>query len=247
MSKPTPDPYDPIVEYDPSIIPDDPPITPGDDEFLPTGKHEFMPSYQDGKWESRPDPTLWQLGVVLTSDEEKENPPPRLRDAYHAVRDHPTVAGIMHYALELFPNHVCFTTATVVRIKLWLQVKHGFRMSDVGQVTLVEVERLLRGAIDVATDAAKGEVSTVSQPGAEEPPAGRPLGTVNQRMLEEIEKNPECIHWSQRYWATYLDCGTTAVNDAPAWQRILQLRANAKAVRIANDRSRKSERSPRRR
>jgi hypothetical protein len=236
MSKPISDEYDPI--------------TPGDDECDAMGKHECMPSYQDGRWEARPGAlTLWHLGVVLTSDEEKRNPPPELRDAYHAVRDHPAVAGIMHYALELFPNHVRFATATMGRLKLWLQVEQGFRPPDVGQVTLVEVERLLREEIEAARAATAAKAAaappTLSRDQPSDPEqnlewialavgdpttievikiASNKSRPGEERMIAILRLDSRYEGWESPQWGRLLDVNPAAVRQYDTWKKLQAMR-----------------------
>jgi hypothetical protein len=51
-----------------------------------------------------------------------------------------------------------------------------------------------------------------------------PTGTVNQRMLEAMQQNPESVAWSQRTWADHLGCSPSAVAGADAWQAVLRAR-----------------------
>jgi hypothetical protein len=60
----------------------------------------------------------------------------------------------------------------------------------------------------------------------------RGKGTVNQRMLEHLQANPESAYWTQREWANHLGCSAPAVAGAPAWQNVKIVRALAKAERL---------------
>ena len=62
-------------------------------------------------------------------------------------------------------------------------------------------------------------------------PARRPA-TVNERMLAQLEADPERIGWSARKWASALDCTAGAVHAAPAWRRIMTARALNRAERV---------------
>jgi hypothetical protein len=62
--------------------------------------------------------------------------------------------------------------------------------------------------------------------------APRQSGTVNQRMLDELNRNPGSVKWPQRKWANVLCCSPAAVADAAAWQTILTARALAEAQRL---------------
>jgi hypothetical protein len=60
----------------------------------------------------------------------------------------------------------------------------------------------------------------------------RKRGTVHQRMLDEIHKNPNSISWSQRQWSKHLHCSAGAIAAAPAWQTVKKARAISKAERL---------------
>ncbi len=61
-------------------------------------------------------------------------------------------------------------------------------------------------------------------------------GTVNQRMLEEMNRTPESALWSLPKWARFLKCAKSTVSVSPAWEK-------CKAVRVFQ----KFEREERRR
>jgi hypothetical protein len=70
----------------------------------------------------------------------------------------------------------------------------------------------------------------------EEPPAGgargSKRGTVNQRMLEQLQRDPTSAYWTQRKWAGFLSCRPSAVAKAPAWQTAKAARALAIVDRL---------------
>jgi hypothetical protein len=83
--------------------------------------------------------------------------------------------------------------------------------------------------------AAQSEPETAEAP---EPGAAKARrGSVNQRMLETIHRDPSSVEWTQRKWAEYLGCQPSAVAQAPAWQTIKTARALAAVDRM--DRPRK--------
>jgi hypothetical protein len=61
---------------------------------------------------------------------------------------------------------------------------------------------------------------------------GGKRGTVNQRMLEELQRNPLSAHWTQRKWATVLKCSPAAVAKAAAWGNVKTVRAMAYVDRL---------------
>jgi hypothetical protein len=67
--------------------------------------------------------------------------------------------------------------------------------------------------------------------------AGR--GTVNQRMLDLLQGDPDSCTWTQRQWSERLRCAPSAVAKAPAWRTIRNARALYAADRIERDRRRR--------
>jgi hypothetical protein len=62
-------------------------------------------------------------------------------------------------------------------------------------------------------------------------------GTVNQRMLEGLQEDPDRVNWSQREWALHLDCAPSAVAQTVTWKgTIAPLREMARIERVARDR-----------
>jgi hypothetical protein len=55
--------------------------------------------------------------------------------------------------------------------------------------------------------------------------AGGRRATVNQRMLEQLQRDPTSVGWTQRRWATVLGCKPSAVAKAAAWKTITTARA----------------------
>jgi hypothetical protein len=86
----------------------------------------------------------------------------------------------------------------------------------------------------------EGQLSAASPPGPAGPAAAhRSPGTVNQRMLEELQRNPQSAGWTQREWAAYLRCSAAAVAKAPAWQAVKTTRALAETDRLDRQRRRR--------
>jgi hypothetical protein len=94
---------------------------------------------------------------------------------------------------------------------------------------------------DSATPKDQSSSPTNLDPEPAKPPAEstekRRGGTVNQRMLEHLNREPESAHWSQRRWATFLGCKPSAVAKTPAWKTAKAARALAVVDRL--DRPRK--------
>jgi hypothetical protein len=58
-------------------------------------------------------------------------------------------------------------------------------------------------------------------------------GTVNQRMLEQLQREPDSCYWTQRKWADFLGCkAASSVAKAPAWQTVKAARAMAAVDRF---------------
>ena len=55
--------------------------------------------------------------------------------------------------------------------------------------------------------------------------------TVNQRMLDTLERDPESLNWPAQKWADALECSKSTVHGTPAWKRIQAARALQKADR----------------
>jgi len=68
-------------------------------------------------------------------------------------------------------------------------------------------------------------------PRADGTPRGK-RGTVNQRMLEHLHREPESANWSQLRWAAFLGCQPSAVAKAPGWKSVKAARAVAVVDRL---------------
>jgi hypothetical protein len=53
--------------------------------------------------------------------------------------------------------------------------------------------------------------------------------TINQRMLEKMHNEPDCVHWSVQKWADHLDCAKSTVAETPAWHEIRRSREKIRA------------------
>jgi hypothetical protein len=88
------------------------------------------------------------------------------------------------------------------------------------------------------------------------PPAGtaakekdrtlRHPASVNARMLETIQANPEAMGWNSAEWAKHLKCAKSSVVETPTWINLKMGRERARAER-ARDRRRRSKGSDQRR
>jgi hypothetical protein len=71
------------------------------------------------------------------------------------------------------------------------------------------------------------------------PPLPRPRnGTINQCMLEELQRNPLSAGWSQREWAEHLRCSPSTVAEAGAWRTVQLVRVEEQAARLQRRRKR---------
>jgi hypothetical protein len=57
-------------------------------------------------------------------------------------------------------------------------------------------------------------------------------GTVNQRMLEHLHREPASAYWTQRQWADFLSCQASAVAKTHAWRTAKAARALAAVDRL---------------
>lgn len=70
--------------------------------------------------------------------------------------------------------------------------------------------------------------------------------SVNARMLETIQSDPEAMGWNSRQWAEYLKCAKSTVVETRTWKDLSMGRDRERAER-ARDRRRKPKMSDRRR
>lgn len=90
-------------------------------------------------------------------------------------------------------------------------------------------------------EAATGETADKSECA---PKKGR--ATVNARMLDMIQNNPDCRGWTARNWARCLKCSPSSVAGTPTWGALKMIREQLKAER-AKDRRRRPRGSQTRR
>lgn len=67
-----------------------------------------------------------------------------------------------------------------------------------------------------------------------------PKKTVNQRMMETIEKNPESKAWSASQWALHLDCAKSTVGETPTFRTLGELREMLRVQRELDDAKKQS-------
>lgn len=70
--------------------------------------------------------------------------------------------------------------------------------------------------------------------------------TINARMIETIQSQPDAMGWNCRQWAQHLHCGRPAVVATPTWKDLTMRRERDKATR-ATDRRRRARASEQRR
>jgi hypothetical protein len=157
-------------------------------------------------------------------------------------------------------NHACFHVLTTNGVNVRGHLGGGFRpcsqpMACTGRfrgdiqayfVALPPVdEHALLEHLRHETITASDRLSIASAPASpvltgsgqkEVPPANNttrtPRGTVNQRMLERLQHEPESVDWSQREWAEQLHCAPSAIADALAWKTVMKTRAMAAVDRF---------------
>jgi hypothetical protein len=102
------------------------------------------------------------------------------------------------------------------------------------QQYIVQLTDALREYLSLRGYPVPAPAATVTAPPAG--PAKGKRGSVNQRMLEQLQADPDSVEWSQRRWADYLRCTPSAVAKAPAWKTIMKTRALAMASRLGRQR-----------
>jgi hypothetical protein len=86
-------------------------------------------------------------------------------------------------------------------------------------------------------------------PPGKPPPGKRPRprkpgrGTANQRIRDELDRNPESSGWSQRRWADFLNCSPSAVAKTSAWGTIMTTRALIEGGRLPPELAKRRGRS----
>jgi hypothetical protein len=92
-------------------------------------------------------------------------------------------------------------------------------------------------ACDTAAELIREEASRAGNKTADEQPEpARPKGTVNQRMLEWMQKDPEAMGWKCRQWAEHLKCAKSTVVATPTWGNLKSIRLDNKAKRMVDKR-----------
>jgi hypothetical protein len=71
---------------------------------------------------------------------------------------------------------------------------------------------------------------------------GRKGKQINERMLAELQRNPDSLSWSARKWADVLECSPGTIGETPTWRKVISA---ARAIERA-ERETRQERSQRR-
>lgn len=64
----------------------------------------------------------------------------------------------------------------------------------------------------------------------------RPRATINARMLETLQKNPDARGWTVRKWTEYLKCSRAGVHDTETWRQLSALRELERVERAVSKR-----------
>jgi hypothetical protein len=132
---------------------------------------------------------------------------------------------------------------------VWQSAAHPKRVPPLNvdsteKIILRELDRAGRRAY---TDAVAEESGRVSNRRREAPPAPGRKASVNARMMEEIQRNPEeAMGWTSTQWAKRLKCARSSVVDTATWDNLKMARERNRAER-ARDRRRRPKASDRRR
>jgi hypothetical protein len=107
------------------------------------------------------------------------------------------------------------------------------------QAVLESCNRAHSAAVTACTAADK---ATALTPSAKSNAGVKPKGTANQRMLEQIHRDPESYHWTLEVWADFLRCARSAVHGTEAWQTIMSVREEEKLKRSSRPERQRSDR-----
>jgi hypothetical protein len=120
---------------------------------------------------------------------------------------------------------------------------------DINEYTEYAVTILRRWIRVMSMQPAMAGISTSAGSAGSETLTGKrppPKATVNMRMLDELQKNPEVRGWTCRQWAKHLKCGASTVAETAVWKELYVPRETVKAER-SRDRRRRSKASDRQR
>lgn len=138
-------------------------------------------------------------------------------------------AAVRIVAPELFPesepHHDLY--------RMWAWKRGG----QVIAAKLLEEAKAMARAAGASTDA---ELTGDDATGESNP---RPKASVNARMLETIQKNPEAMGWTTTQWAKHLHCAKSTVADTKTWKDLAMGRDRARAERATDRRQRRRPRS----
>jgi hypothetical protein len=79
---------------------------------------------------------------------------------------------------------------------------------------------------------AGAETAAAPPTGAKRESRAKRRGTVNQRMLEQLVREPASCQWTQREWGDFLHCKPSAVAATAAWQKVKAARALVEVDRL---------------
>jgi hypothetical protein len=65
-----------------------------------------------------------------------------------------------------------------------------------------------------------------------------PKATVNMRMADEIQKNPDAMGWTITQWQRHLKCGRATIQETDTWRMLESYRQNKKAEGMKDRRRR---------
>ena len=105
---------------------------------------------------------------------------------------------------------------------------------------------LIAWARDIESDLRTREPECTSPPTSRKASKSGRKATVNVRMLEAIQENPEAMGWNSPKWAKFLKCGKSSVVETKTWKTLSTSRERERAER-ALDRRRKPRASELRR
>jgi hypothetical protein len=113
---------------------------------------------------------------------------------------------------------------TLKRLRDHLSIRLDCEPAAVAAMSLEEFLAAWKGDTTGTTSGKVAPSEQQAQP-VGRPRKGVPRATVNARMIDELQRNPESANWSCRKWAERMKCVKRSVEKTAAWKMILQTRA----------------------
>jgi hypothetical protein len=148
-----------------------------------------------------------------------------LRDVGRALDGHPTAGHLQALWDELLAHRlydVVHDAGETLPLGGDATTHHRAVFRPVDESLLANLEEAAGGS-PAAPGGLPPDAQTTTRRGA----------TVNQRMLDIMTRDPDSVRWTLGKWAERLECTRQAVNDTPAWKRIMIARKMTQAEKVS--------------